>query len=139
MMYGFIEMSDDEVMLSTCSKIDIPPKPSKKLHRIMFKEITLNGILEIKETPFVSSIIPEKNPFTKLEGIFKVLRNGDKNISKISKILVLFKIEIITLKSITNPPIITMVLTEFIMLRCIIAPKLLKLGAIFLLEEIEGA
>ena len=69
--------------------------------------------------------------------MFKVVSKGDKNISNISKNLVLFKIDIITLKIITNPPIITIVLIEFIILRCIIAPKLLKLGAIFLLEGLD--
>ena len=44
---------------------------------------------------------------------------------------VLFSIEIITLNSTTNPPIITTVLIDDIMLDCKILPKLDSLGGIF--------
>ena len=94
----------------------MPPNPSKNAHIIMFRDIALNGILEIADTPFVSSIIPEKSPVAKLDGMFKLFSIGETIISKISKTLVLLSIEIITLNSITKPPIITTVLIELIIL-----------------------
>lgn len=90
--------------------------PSRKLQIIIFNEIALNGILEIIDTPFVSSTIPEKSPFTKLKGIFNLFNIGEKTIPSMSKTLVLFKIEIITLKRTTNPPIIMTVAIELIIL-----------------------
>lgn len=98
----------------------------------MLSEIALNGILDIIDTPFVSSTIPEKRPFAKLIGIFRVSNTGDTISARKSKTLVLLSIEIITLKSITNPPIIIIVFIELIILLCKIAPKFLKDGVIFL-------
>ncbi len=97
----------------------------------MFKEIALKGILAIAETPLVSSIIPENRPLAKDAGIFNSLRKGARKIFKASNILALLIIEIITLKSITKPPIITIVLIELIILFCKILPRLLKVGAVF--------
>lgn len=99
---------------------------------MIFTEIALNGILEIKETPFVSSTIPAKKPFAKDKGRCKVSSKGDARVLRISNTLVLLRMEIITLKSITKPPIITIVLIELIILFWRIVPKLLKVGAIFL-------
>ena len=115
-IYGFIEISDVEVILKTCNKTEIPPKPSKNAQIIVFTEIILNGIFEIIETPLVSSIIPENSPFANDVGKFKTFSKGETIKDNTSNILVLFKIEIITLKSITNPPIITTVFIELIIL-----------------------
>ena len=57
-IYGFIDISDFEVILSTCNIIDIPPKPSKKAHTITFMPRFLPAITETAETPFVNSKIP---------------------------------------------------------------------------------
>ena len=115
-IYGFIEISDVDVILNTCSKIEIPPKPSKKLHIIIFTDIALNGILDIIETPFVSSTIPEKRPFAKEAGRLNFSSKGDTIKLKKSNILVLLRIDIITLNSMTNPPIITTVFMELMIL-----------------------
>lgn len=65
MIYGFIEISELEVILRTWSITDIPPKPNKNAAIITFTEIALYGILAIIDTPFVSSIIPENRPTSK--------------------------------------------------------------------------
>ena len=119
-------------MLRTWSKIDIPPKPSKNAQIIMFKEIFFIGILEIIETPFVSSTMPDNIPDEKLLGILKILRNGERILDNISNIPVCLSIDIITLKSITNPPIITTVVIEVIILFCKIPPSELNFGGVFL-------
>lgn len=119
-------------MLSTCKSTEIPPNPSKKLQIIIFSEIALKGILAIVATPLVSSTIPAKKPSAKEVGIFKKLSKGWTKNSKKSNTLELLSIEIITLKSITNPPIITTVEIELIILLCKIAPKFPKEGLAFL-------
>lgn len=111
--------------------MEIPPNPSKKAQIIILIEIFLKGILEITDTPLVSSTNPESIPFAKLEGIPIRLSRGAKTLDSMSKIPVFCSIEIITLKSITNPPIITIVDTEVIILFCKILPKELSLGGIF--------
>lgn len=111
----------------------MPPKPSKKAQIIMLIDIFFIGILEIVATPLVSSTIPESMPFAKLLGILKTLSIGDKILDKMSKMPVFFSIEIITLKSITKPPIMTIVLIEVMILFCKILPKELSLGGVFLL------
>lgn len=57
--YGFIEISDFEVMLKTCSKTLKPPKPRSIAAIIIVVEIDFVLILIICESPFVSSTIPE--------------------------------------------------------------------------------
>lgn len=133
MIYGFIEISDVEVILKTWSIIEIPPKPSKNADTIIFKEIALNGIWAITDTPFVSSIIPAKSPLAKEAGIFKVFNKGENANSNNSNIFELFRIEIITLNKTTKPPIMRIVFIEVMILLWRIAPKLLKSGGSFLL------
>ena len=130
-MYGFIEISDVDVILKTWSKIEIPPKPSKNAQIIIFTEIALNGIFAIIDTPFVSSTIPEKRPLANDVGIFNLLSKGESIKDNTSNILVLLRIDITTLNSITKPPIIMTVFIEFIILLCKTAPKFPKLGGIF--------
>ncbi len=110
--------------------MDIPPKPSKNAQNIILIDIFLIGIFAIIDTPFVSSIIPDKIPLIKLLGIFKALHTGSNIWENTIKKPVFLSIDIITLKSITNPPIITIVETEDIILFCKILPKELNLGGI---------
>jgi len=56
----------------------------------------------------------------------KILNNGANKVEKICNNPELFKIDITTEKIITNPPIITIVLIEFIILLANISPKLEK-------------
>lgn len=120
-------------MLKTCNKIDIPPNPSKNAQTITFIDIAFILIVDTMETPFVSSTIPESIPFANCAGIWNIESTGESVLDSASKVPVLFKIDIITLKSITNPPIITIVLTEFIILFCKIPPRELNSGGVFLL------
>ena len=115
-MYGLIDISELEVILRTCNITDIPPKPSKNAHIIILILIAFIGILDIIETPFVSSTMPESRPFAKEGGMFNKVNIGDRILDKKSKTPVLLSIEIITLKSITNPPIITTVFIDVIIL-----------------------
>lgn len=131
-----MEISEVEVILKTWSKIESPPKPSKNAEIIIFTEIALKGILDITETPFVSSIIPVNKPSANEVGSSKVLSIGEMIIDKMSKTLVLLRIDKITLNSITKPPIMTIVVIELIMLFWRIVPKLLKEGAILVFEAI---
>lgn len=115
-IYGFIDISEVDVILKTCKSIEIPPNPSKKLHTIIFIDIDFIGIFEARDTPFVSSTMPEKIAFPNESGMFNTERIGliknDKNL----KAPILLRIDIITLNSTTNPPIITTVLIEDIIL-----------------------
>ena len=126
-------MSEVEVILKTWSKTDIPPNPSKNAHIVIWILIAFIGMTEIIDTPFVSSTIPDNIPVANVVGMFRTSNKGDRNLDKISKIPVLFNIDIITLKSITNPPIMTMVFTDVIILFCRILPRLLNLGGVFVL------
>ena len=53
-------MSDFEIILHTCNKIEIPPKPSKKAQIITLIPSLEQGTILIRLTPDVSSIIPDK-------------------------------------------------------------------------------
>lgn len=125
-------MSEVEVILNTWSNTDIPPNPSKNAQIIIFIDMALIGIWEIIETPFVSSTIPESNPIAKEDGIWTRESMGAMIADRIFKIPVLLSIDIITLKSTTNPPIITTVLIDDIMLFWKILPKLESFGGNFL-------
>ena len=131
-------MSDFEIILSTCSIIEIPPKPSKKEHIIILIEIHLLGIPLINFTPFVSSIIPETMEVDMLVlFIPNILKIGVTILENMCKIPLLFKIDIITLNKTTNPPIIIIVLIADIMLLLKTSPKLEKDATPFkLLEEV---
>ena len=61
--YGFIDIFSLDIILRICRAIDTPPNPNKKAQIIMPVEISLLGITDIMETPFVSSNIPVKIPF----------------------------------------------------------------------------
>lgn len=83
---------------------------------MILTEIALNGIPEIIDTPFVSSIIPENIPVANDAGRCRVSKIGDNVIVKISNTLLFSNIERITLNSITKPPIISIVFIELIIL-----------------------
>ncbi len=68
-MYGFIEISEVDVIAKTCNKTDIPPNPRRKAQIVIFIDILLIGILDIIDTPLVSSTNPDKVPFINSVGI----------------------------------------------------------------------
>ena len=90
----------------------------------MFIEIDLHGIAQIKLAPFVNSIIPEVKAVTNLKScIPKTLKIGLKIWAINVNMWLLFRIDNITLKSTTKPPIITTVLIADIMLLLSTSPK----------------
>lgn len=124
--YGFIDKSVLEVILNTCKKIEIPPKPSKNdVNRILI-EIFLQAILEIIWIPFVISNKPVRNPCTKVVSILKKLNTGEIAKLVIEIIPLAFKIDIILEKITINPPIRKIVEILLVILWAIISPKLEK-------------
>ena len=93
-------------MLRTCRKTDKPPMPSKNDARIILIETAFIWILEIKEIPFVISIIPVSRGAINSVGIFKNLKHGIQKIFNIFIKWLALNIEIITENITTNPPII---------------------------------
>ena len=83
----------------------------------------LLAINAIEQTPFVSSIRPIIIPFMYLEERPKAFRIGERKLAINSKQPLLFKIEITTEKSTTNPPIRNTVLIEFIIELAKTSPK----------------
>lgn len=73
-------------------------------------DMHLLEIEEIAQTPFVSSINPIMIPSENLSDIPNVFKNGDIASDNPSKILLLFRIDIITEKRTINPPIRKIVL-----------------------------
>ena len=86
-------------------------------------EISLLGITDIMETPFVSSNIPVKIPFEQLSGIPKKLVIGEIKPEAKFNILLAFKIDIITENRTIKPPIKKIVLTALIIDEAKISPK----------------
>lgn len=111
-IYFFMERSVFETILKTWSNTEIPPKPSKKAHNIIFTEILLVAIDVISETPFVSSIIPDIIGLANVIGILSNFKMGYKIYDIASNILLLFNIDISTENITTNPPIIIIVLLD---------------------------
>ena len=105
-----------EVILSTCNKIEIPPKPKKKADNIIFKEIFFTCILDIKLIPFVISRMLVIIELQKLVGKLKKSKIGVNSIAIRFNILLEFRIDIITENKTTNPPIIITVEVEFVIL-----------------------
>ena len=110
-------------MLSTCKNTEIPPKPSKNEVRIIFIEIAFIGILESKEIPFVISKKPVSKGAIKFIGICKILKMGTRVIVSKSINLLALKIEIITEKITTKPPIIIIVEVALDIELAIASPK----------------
>ena len=114
-------------MLYTCNNIEIPAKPNKKLVNIILIDIFLHGIVEMPITPLVSSKIPDIKEVQKLKScIPNNLKIGKMILANNSIILLFFKIESITLNKTTNPPIMTTVEIEEVILFPNISPRLEK-------------
>lgn len=113
-------------MLKTWRSILNPPKPSKNAVKVMVIEIDFVFIVTILLKPLVSSTRPEMIGFIYSTFNPKILNNGVNKVENIYNNPELFKIDIITEKIITKPPIITIVLIEFIILLDNISPKLEK-------------
>ena len=120
-------------MLNTCNSTDNPPKPNKNAQIIILIEIFFIEMSVTKLIPFVNSIIPVIIPDINEVGILRKLNIGVKTMQKKSNILEEDKIEIRTLKSITKPPIITIVLILFDIHVDKISPKFLKFTVLFFL------
>jgi len=75
-IYGFIEISVFEIMLKTCRRIDIPPKPSKQLDNMIVVVYSLIGIVEIVFNPFVNSMKPERIPLANSWGMLNMFKRG---------------------------------------------------------------
>ena len=115
-----------EVILSTCSKTEIPPNPSKKAVIKILIESFLQVILEMLLIPFVISKNPVNRGSIKEGEICIKLKNGVAMISIICVIPLDFKIEIIEEKMTTNPPISKIDFMLLIILSDKISPKLDK-------------
>ena len=137
-IYGLMDKSLLEVILSTCNKTEIPPNPSKKAVINMLIEIFLQAILEIVLIPFVISKKPVNRGSIKEGEICIKLKNGVAMISIICVMPLDFKIEIIEEKMTTNPPMTKM---DFILLTILsdkISPKLEKdAGVLFIAYALE--
>lgn len=119
-------------MLKTCSKTEIPPKPSKKEVMIILIESFLQAILDILLIPLVIS----KNPVTrgemKLESMFNALKMGEiLNVIRFNSPHV-FNIEIILEKIATKPPISNIVDILLVILSARTSPRLEKVTKVFL-------
>ena len=125
-MYFFIDKSDFDVMLKTWSNTDIPPNPSKNAQMMILEERALLVTELTSNTPLVSSIIPEMIGFANDKSIFKSFNGMYNKYENISKILLFPKIEIITEKITTNPPIIIIVLLDSSIALESMLPKLLN-------------
>ena len=119
------------MILSTCNKTEIPPKPSKKAVINILIESFLQVILEMLLIPFVISKKPVNKGSIKEGEICIKLKNGVAIISIICVIPLDFKIEIMEEKMTTNPPITKI---DFILLTILsdkISPKLEKEAGVF--------
>ena len=113
-------------MLKTCKSTDIPPNPNKNAQIIMLEERDLLITELTRDTPLVSSIIPEMMGFANDRSIFSNFSGMCSKYENISKILLLPKIEIITEKITTKPPIIIIVLLDSNIVLESILPRLLN-------------
>ena len=113
MKYFFIDKSVCEIILKTCSKTEMPPKPSKNADKIIFCETLFIFTKAVKLTPFVSSKIPQSSGWAKFISKPKIFKKGESRIPTCSKICSLSKIEIKTENITTNPPIRSIVEVAF--------------------------
>ena len=137
-MYGLIDKSVLEVILQTCNKIDIPPKPSKNALKIMLIESFFDAIQDIELIPFVISKKPLIRGAIKSELIPTKLKNGAVKLDTALRIPLDFRIDIILENITTKPPINKIVEILLVILSDIISPKFEKeatLLAFVLLDE----
>lgn len=130
--YGLIDKSDFEVILKTCNRTDIPPKPSKKAVKIRLIESFLLEILEIELIPFVISKKPLISGVAKEESILKKAKIGEILIEKTDNNPLDFNIDIILENITTKPPISKIVEMLFVILSDKILPKLEKVTGVCL-------
>ena len=123
-MYGLIDIFDLDTILNTCSTTERPPKPSKNETNITIVEKLFVWIKHNFFNPFVTSTIPK---ITLLEKLVGILNTEYSTLERIDIILLDCSIEVITENRTTKPPIVTMVLTDFVILVDKISPKLEKL------------
>lgn len=128
-------------MLRTWSKIENPPKPSKKAQSIILWDINLLFTFAANLTPFVNSIIPVIKPFANLGSILIHLKMVSTKLHKTLKMWLFFKIERITEKSTIKPPISKVVEIAELMLFPRISPRFEKeqlrlLEILFFLSDI---
>ena len=123
-MYGFIDKSVFEVILNTCRKTEIPPKPRRKAAKIILIESFLHAIEEIILIPFVISNKPVINPLAKVISILKNLKIGLTRFTILFRIPLAFNIDIMLEKITIKPPIIRIVEILFVMLSDSISPRL---------------
>lgn len=118
-----MERSDLEVMLNTWKNTEMPPIPNKNDASIILIEMAFIFMLAIDAIPFVISNNPVNKGAMNLGDICIRLNKGVKTLTTITKKLLAFKIEIITEKSTTNPPITRIVEILFVMLLLNTSPK----------------
>ena len=97
-------MSDFEVILHTCSKIEIPPKPSRKEQIITLIPSWEQGTKLTKFTPEVNSIMPDKTGVINWVLILKGCNRGEKIDVIISNNFKCPIIDSITLNNTIKPP-----------------------------------
>ena len=85
-IYGFIEISDLEIILNTCNIIEIPPKPSKKAQIIILIARFLLATQETAVIPFVNSKIPVRIGAIKSVLILNKLKQGTSKFFDIFRI-----------------------------------------------------
>jgi len=85
-IYGFIEISDLDIILKTWSIIDIPPNPNKKAQAITLMNKFLLTMEETSVTPLVSSKIPVSIGTINSVFIFNILKQGMNSIFNTFKI-----------------------------------------------------
>jgi len=126
-----------EVILRTCSKIEIPPKPRRKAVKIILIDIFLHAILEILLIPFVISNIPVNKGWVKSVSICINSKIGLIKLEHAIKIPLDFKIDIILENITTKPPINKTVEILLEILSAKTSPRLEKDTAFicFLLDE----
>lgn len=122
-MYGFMDRSLLDVILYTCKKTEIPPKPSRNAERIIFMLIVFIGIIEICLIPLVISSIPVRMGVQKFVSRFSSLNIGELIRVNVLKIPLVFSIDIMLEKMMINPPIIRIVFVLLVMLSDRIFPK----------------
>lgn len=108
-----------EMILKTWSKTDIPLNPIMKVDKRMLEVGIWEYIIEVDFTPFVIS----SNPIIKLNEISSEIPNFDNIKAKEAINPEFSKIEIITEKRTTNPPIVRIADIDFFILSPKISPS----------------
>lgn len=121
------------MILHTCSKIEIPPKPSKKVDRMILIDSFFDAIHEIELIPFVISKKPLIKGEMKAVSIPKMLNIGENKLDESLSNPLEFSIDIMLEKITTNPPISKIVEMLLVILSAKISPRLEKVANFVLL------